>query len=666
MAYTIKQARPILLGYLGLAENNANYIPNTDNWGIRFTKNGLDCVIFVMPLGENTSSPKIYFDVRDSGAEKFVAAWEYAETHNLKFFCLGVKDINDTYKDSVISIEADIKTVLNVSGLENGRRSGSGTQLNIPKSLVPNGNVNRKKSDRFNIFYAVIDKNFILNYLESFDNRLFQFIAEPAHLDDNTEPTDIAGVSRNRIVFGAPGTGKTFIIDKEAENHFGAIVDISPKDVWQKISEEIQKSDKTAASLFAIGFKYSPTLKKENPKSLVQKFKITYDSAYAINQGIRVVDFFSKLPEYDAEKIDDIIKNQLEALKNEHFLMQAGSAAIGLKYSEYFYGKSTGDIINDLNLSKTSSQASWIWNGAQSANYFEDDTEEKVTHRYERVTFHPNYSYAQFVGTYKPIQDRNDNTVIRYEYIPGPFMRVYVQAMKAKQAGLDDNFLLIIEEINRANVAAVFGDVFQLLDRKNGASEYPIAASEDIKKYLKDNGIDDCEELKIPSNMYIWATMNSADQGVFPMDTAFKRRWEFEYIGIDENAEKVANYEIPIGKQDDKARWKVKWDELRRAVNDKLISLGINEDKLLGPYFLSESVLESAMNKGIDFVKSFESKVLMYLFEDAAKMKVRQLFRITSEKYIYSEVCKEFEEKGVKVFDLEKFPNVVDIASSVS
>lgn len=211
----------------------------------------------------------------------------------------------------------------------------------------------------------------------------------------------------------------------------------------------------------------------------------------------------------------------------------------------------------------------------------------------------------------------------------------------------------------------MFGDVFQLLDRKNDISEYPVAASEDIQKYLAKYGINE-RKLSIPDNMYIWATMNSADQGVFPMDTAFKRRWEFEYIGIDENAEKVANYEIPIGKQDDKARWKVKWDELRRAVNDKLISLGINEDKLLGPYFLSESVLESAMNKGIDFVKSFECKVLMYLFEDAAKMKVRQLFRITSEKYIYSEVCKEFEEKGVKVFDLEKFPNVVDIASSES
>ena len=295
--------------------------------------------------------------------------------------------------------------------------------------------------------------------------------------------------------------------------------------------------------------------------------------------------------------------------------------------------------------------------------YLEYASEEPMFIQHcERVTFHPNYSYAQFVGTYKPVQDDEDEKQIKYEYVPGPFMRTYRRAVKYPK----QKFLLIIEEINRANVAAVFGDVFQLLDRKNGVSEYPIAASEDIKKYLKDNGIDDCEELRIPSNMYIWATMNSADQGVFPMDTAFKRRWEFEYIGIDDNAEKVANYEIPIGRQGDKAKWKVKWDELRRSINDKLISLGINEDKLLGPYFLSESVLESAMDKGVDFVKSFESKVLMYLFEDAAKMKVRQLFKITSGKYIYSEVCKEFEEKGVEVFDLVKFPDVVDIASSVS
>lgn len=94
----------------------------------------------------------------------------------------------------------------------------------------------------------------------------------------------------------------------------------------------------------------------------------------------------------------------------------------------------------------------------------------------ERVTFHPNYSYSQFVGTYKPIQGEKTSDII-YEYVPGPFMRVYVRALNHPK----ENFLLLIEEINRANVAAVFGDVFQLLDRKNGISEYPVATTEDIK-----------------------------------------------------------------------------------------------------------------------------------------------------------------------------------------
>ena len=107
--------------------------------------------------------------------------------------------------------------------------------------------------------------------------------------------------------------------------------------------------------------------------------------------------------------------------------------------------------------------------------------------------------------------------------------------------------LLLIEEINRANVAAVFGDVFQLLDRKNGVSEHSIATSEDLKNYLDEElwmyEVDNTE-IRIPSNMFIWATMNSADQGVFPMDTAFKRRWEFEYIGIDEEENEVTEYVI--------------------------------------------------------------------------------------------------------------------------
>lgn len=216
--YTIKQARPVLLEYLGLTEKSANYLPNTDEWGIVYEKNNLKCVIFIMPLGENTSSPKIYFDVRDSGAEKFVAAWNYAEENNLKFFCLGVKDENEKFKNYVVSIEADVNTVLKISGLENGRRSGSGTQLNIPSDLVPIGNIVRKKSNKFDIFFSAIEKNYLLKYLEIFDNRLFQFIKtdkEDKKIDDTFQfvfsPTQT-------IYYGVPGCGKSNKIDEETIN----------------------------------------------------------------------------------------------------------------------------------------------------------------------------------------------------------------------------------------------------------------------------------------------------------------------------------------------------------------------------------------------------------------------------------------------------------------
>ena len=138
------------------------------------------------------------------------------------------------------------------------------------------------------------------------------------------------------------------------------------------------------------------------------------------------------------------------------------------------------------------------------------------------MTFHPDYSYANFVGTYKPVpcKDSDGKDAITYSYVPGPFMRTYVKALQNSRTDAPKPFLLVIEEINRANVAAVFGDVFQLLDRGDDeVSEYPIQASEDIKKYLAGElggNPDDYAEIRIPDNMFIWATMNSADQGRIP------------------------------------------------------------------------------------------------------------------------------------------------------
>ena len=273
---------------------------------------------------------------------------------------------------------------------------------------------------------------------------------------------------------------------------------------------------------------------------------------------------------------------------------------------------------------------------------------------YERVTFHPDYSYSKFVGTYKPVTDSNGT--IKYTFVPGPFMRLYVQAIKSGWTETPQPFLLIIEEINRANVAAVFGDIFQLLDRDDdGVSEYDIHASEDVKNYLAgalDGRPEDYQKIKIPDNMFIWATMNSADQGVFPMDTAFKRRWNFEYLGINKNEEKISGIgKIELAGSDEPVEWNI----LRRAINEKMSSdqFNINEDKLMGPFFLSKKIIASDEDGMIidtdKFVAAFKSKVIMYLYEDAVKQGKHRFFD-GCDNSKYSSVCDAFDELGMGIF----------------
>lgn len=276
---------------------------------------------------------------------------------------------------------------------------------------------------------------------------------------------------------------------------------------------------------------------------------------------------------------------------------------------------------------------------------------------YERVTFHPDYSYANFVGTYKPVpcKDSDDKDAITYSYVPGPFMRTYVKALQNSKTDTPKPFLLVIEEINRANVAAVFGDVFQLLDRGDDeVSEYPIQASEDIKKYLAGElggNPDDYSEIRLPDNMFIWATMNSADQGVFPMDTAFKRRWDFTYLGIDDSEAGIVGKKVVLGQGD--YRRIVEWNALRKAINNELLTYKMNEDKLMGPYFISKKNLpEGEMIDPAVFTRIFKNKVIMYLFDDAAKQKRITLFGGCDEKAKnqYSKICREFDAKGVYIF----------------
>ncbi len=271
----------------------------------------------------------------------------------------------------------------------------------------------------------------------------------------------------------------------------------------------------------------------------------------------------------------------------------------------------------------------------------------------ERVTFHPDYSYAQFAGTYKPV---SDGGAIEYRFVPGPFMRVYADALKSGRTDSPQPHILLVEEINRARVAAVFGDIFQLLDRDAGhVSEYRIQASEDIRRFLAaelGGQPQDYPWLCLPDNLFIWATMNSADQGVFPMDTAFKRRWNFEYLGIDESQELAQGYRIPAGMGPD--RRYVNWNRLRRGINQILAQeCRVNEDKLLGPFFLSKNMLEGALANEDAFVRAFESKVLMYLFEDVMKMRPGNIFKGHKGLMIFSEICRAYEDQGEGIFGLD-------------
>lgn len=287
----------------------------------------------------------------------------------------------------------------------------------------------------------------------------------------------------------------------------------------------------------------------------------------------------------------------------------------------------------------------------------EETIDRSLYGEYERVTFHPDYSYANFVGTYKPVPCKDDqgHDAITYSYVPGPFMRTYVKALLNSRTDSPKPYLLVIEEINRANVAAVFGDVFQLLDRDDDeVSEYAIQASEDIKKYLAEKLGGDPEEyaeIRIPDNMFIWATMNSADQGVFPMDTAFKRRWDFTYLGIDDSEDGIKGKTVVLGEGQYKRV--VEWNKLRKAINDELLTYKVNEDKLMGPYFISKKNLPEGTEIDVKtFTRIFKNKVIMYLFDDAAKQKRLTLFGGCDEKSKsqYSKICSEFDKKGVYIF----------------
>lgn len=290
-----------------------------------------------------------------------------------------------------------------------------------------------------------------------------------------------------------------------------------------------------------------------------------------------------------------------------------------------------------------------------------------------RTTFHPDSDYASFVGTYKPITEEvdlrdcygkkviDDDTKevvkeerIAYKFIPQAFLDAYVKAWK--KLGSSKKQYLIIEEINRGNCAQIFGDLFQLLDRNEyGFSDYPIVADKDMQKYLekefagweitnKDeinqlygeanmvNLIMKGERLVLPSNLYIWATMNTSDQSLFPIDSAFKRRWDWKYVPIREGRDKETN--APLNWYINTGDKQYNWWSFISLVNKLIGSLTNSEDKKLGYFFCKAK--DGEINADL-----FVSKVIFYLWNDVFK------------DYGFDD--KDFQDEEGKILSFDRF-----------
>lgn len=237
-----------------------------------------------------------------------------------------------------------------------------------------------------------------------------------------------------------------------------------------------------------------------------------------------------------------------------------------------------------------------------------DDSPKLDDKYYKRVLFHPEYSYSDFVGQILPVSEGNS---IKYKFTPGPFTQILKDAINDKE---NNNYYLIIEEINRGNAPAIFGDIFQLLDRdEDGKSEYEID-NEDIAKIVFGGKKHKNKKVNIPKNLTILATMNTSDQNVFTIDTAFKRRWKMVNVKDDDTVDirkkNLPDTDVTWGKFIDKL------NDLITGVNSNM--QGLAEDKLLGNFFVSESDLKDK--------ESFWSKIIMYLWTDVFKYNQHKCF----------------------------------------
>lgn len=344
---------------------------------------------------------------------------------------------------------------------------------------------------------------------------------------------------------------------------------------------------------------------------------------------------------YDSHNVEEgdiiILESRTENNKTSFYFTLCKSKDVILKPSTIYYTERKNHTSHTLkNIDSISSPQQIIYGapGTGKSHAVKTETEAwEKEGRVVRTTFHPDSDYATFVGAYKPTTDsvqryditnkpiiRDDDVpvmeqIITYNFVEQAFLQAYIEAWKDREKPE----FLVIEEINRGNCAQIFGDLFQLLDRgDNGYSEYAIRADTDLQKHLckafEDVEIEDYPNIKsgtellLPNNLYIRATMNTSDQSLFPIDSAFKRRWDWKYVPIAKgnNNGTELNWKIEIdGNQYD-------WWTFVKTINKHVFDTTNSEDKQLGFFFCK------AKNNIIS-AETFVCKVIFYLWNDVFK-----------------------------------------------
>lgn len=329
---------------------------------------------------------------------------------------------------------------------------------------------------------------------------------------------------------------------------------------------------------------------------------------------------------------------------------------------------------------------------------------DRITKTYStiRTTFHPDSDYSTFVGAYKPTMTKSkvygaqgpvldkgkevEENRITYTFIKQAFLKAYLGAWKKYADGGDEvqPQFLVIEEINRGNCAQIFGDLFQLLDRgSNGFSTYPIEADADLQKEIE-NAFSEEDEYKIegdldvagavkgytsnygkslsediksgrvlllPNNLYIWATMNTSDQSLFPIDSAFKRRWDWKYVRITNGYERDEEGHFKLDDQGQRVplNWQIKvdaetkfdWWDFIQAINEKIADTTSSDDKKLGYFFCKPQ----GDSKTID-AETFVGKVIFYLWNDVFKDEDADIFKLGAKSPTFDQFYTEDAKTG--------------------